>query len=376
MGEMSKLGKRHPDKGCPMHRKILSSLVLAVLCGWSGCLSAPVYTGPPSPHFDGTHFLNRSPADKTAWDLVRVSFGFLYQAEKWPDWIEEPPQQIARLRIPHGNAISVTFVNHSTVLIQVDELNILTDPIYALRASPFQWAGPKRIRAPGVRLEDLPPIDVILISHNHYDHLDIDTLQKIQALNSQDGGPLILAGLGNGQLFAENGLNHYRDMDWGERLTHKTVKFIFTQAQHRSGRGIADQMKTLWGSFVIQTSHGNIYFGGDTGYGPHFKEARKAYGSFALSLLPIGAYEPRWMMGDIHLNPREAVQAHLDLGSQQSVGIHFGTFQLTYEGVDQPRLDLAKARQDLHVPDDQFWTLQFGETREISHSRKVKAPDV
>ena len=259
-------------------------------------------------------------------------------------------------------------MNHATVLIQVDELNILTDPVYSLRASPFQWAGPRRIRSPGVRLEDLPPIDVILISHNHYDHLDLDTLQKLQALNPQDDGPLILAGLGNGQLFVQHGLKHYRDMDWGERITHKTVEFIFTQAQHRSGRGIADQMKTLCGSFVIQTSHGNIYFAGDTGYGPHFKEAREEYGSFALSLLPIGAYEPRWMMSDIHLNPREAVQAHVDLDSQQSLGIHFGTFQLTYEGVDQPRLDLAKARQDLQVPDDQFWALQFGETRELSHT--------
>ena len=351
-----------------MLQTYLLSLGLFVL---SGCFSAPVYTGPKSPHFNGTHFFNRVSADKSTWDMVRVSAGLLFTAEEWPEWIEHQPRRIPEARV-QDKTISVTFINHASVLIQVAGVNILTDPIYSLRASPVQWAGPKRVRRPGVRLEDLPPIDVILISHNHYDHLDLDTLHTLQERHLKEpgssgpSGPLILAGLGNAQLLQEHGLQYFQELDWGQRVSLHDVEFIFSEGQHRSGRGFSDQMKTLWGSFVIRTSQGNIYFAGDTGYGPHFSEAREQHGSFTLSLLPIGAYEPRWFMQNIHMNPRDAVQAHIDLGSQQSVGIHFGTFQLTYENVDQPLHDLARALQELQVPNDQFWAMQFGETRVVS----------
>ncbi len=353
---------------CLMLRTFVLSLGLFLS---SGCFSAPVYTGPQSPHFNGDYFFNRVSADKSAWDMVRVSTGLLFIAEEWPEWIEHQPQRVPEERV-QGDRIAVTFINHATVLIQVDGVNILTDPIYSLRASPVQWAGPKRVRRPGVRLEDLPPIDVILISHNHYDHLDLDTLQKLQDLqlkepdSSGSSGPMILAGLGNAQLFQQHGLQHFQDLDWGQRVSLHDVEFIFSEGQHRSGRGLTDQMKTLWGGFVIRTCHGNIYFAGDTGYGPQFREAREQYGPFALSLLPIGAYEPRWFMKPLHMNPRDAVQAHIDLGSQQSVGIHWGTFQLTYESVAQPVHDLEQAVQEMQIPHDQFWTLEFGETRTVS----------
>ena len=332
----------------------------------AGCFSAPVYTGPKSSHFDGKYFFNRIPDDKSAWDMLQITAGLLFTAEEWPEWIENQPRPAPIERVQSG-AISVTFINHATVLIQVDGINILTDPIYSLRASPLQWAGPKRVRPPGIRFEDLPPIDVILISHNHYDHLDIDTLKKLHTHNPQGNSPLILAGLGNGQLFQEHGLTHFRDLDWGQRVSVQNVEFIFSEGQHRSGRGLADQMKTLWGGFVIRTSQGAIYFAGDTGYGPHFRHAREQYGAFVLSLLPIGAYEPRWFMKPIHLNPREAVRAHLDLASQQSLGIHFGTFQLTYEGMDQPIHDLKQALHELDVPQSEFWSLEFGEARLIQN---------
>lgn len=299
--------------------------------------------------------------------MLQLTAGFLFTAEEWPDRIDNQPRRVPNERV-QGETISVTFINHATVLIQVAGVNILTDPIYSERASPLQWAGPKRVRRPGVRFEDLPPIDVILISHNHYDHLDIDTLQRLQSRNPQGNGPLILAGLGNGQLFQENGLSHYRDLDWGQRVTVRDVEFIFSEGQHRSGRGLSDQMKTLWGGFIIRTSQGNIYFAGDTGYGPHFRDAREQYGSFILSLLPIGAYEPRWFMTPVHLNPGEAVRAHVDLASQQSLGIHFGTFQLTYERIEQPIHDLKQALEELDIPESQFWALEFGETRVISNS--------
>lgn len=159
------------------------------------------------------------------------------------------------------------------------------------------------------------------------------------------------------------GIRNYKELDWGQSVTLKKLRFIFTECRHRSGRGMRDQMKTLWGSFVMQALAGNIYFAGDTGYGPHFKEARQQYGPFRLALLPIGAYAPRWFMAAVHLNPAEAVKAHLDLGSRQSVAIHFGTFQLTYEGLDQPVTDLDKALRAQAIDKADFWVLDFGETR-------------
>jgi L-ascorbate metabolism protein UlaG (beta-lactamase superfamily) len=210
-------------------------------------------------------------------------------------------------------------------------------------------------------MEDLPPIDVVLISHNHYDHLDEETL--VDLANRQEEPPLILAGLGNGALFSRLGLARHQDMDWSQSLSIGDLEIVFTECRHMSGRGIGDQGRTLWGAFVVRSSAGAIYFAGDSGYGPHYRETGQRYGPISLSLLPIGAYEPRWFMADGHLNPSEAVQAHLDLGSRQSVGIHFGTFQLTYEGIDQPVIDLEKALEQAGVSPERFQVLAPGETR-------------
>ncbi|MEM7096683.1 MAG: MBL fold metallo-hydrolase [Pseudomonadota bacterium] len=330
----------------------------------AGCVAAPGYQGPKSDHFDGNVFRNTLPAEKGFWDLVRMGWGSVVDAQDWPG------------DVPNGNFpapaddvvddIVVTYVNHSTVLVQVAGVNILTDPVYSERVSPFTWAGPKRVRAPGIALEELPHIDVILISHNHYDHLDAKTLQDISAQQSQP--PLILAGLGNTAFFAQLGLEETRDMDWDDQIEHAGLSFHFVECRHRSGRGITDQMKTLWGSFVIETPQGNIYFGGDTGYSPHFKAQGARFEEFALTILPIGAYEPRWFMADIHLNPADAVQAHLDLNSRQSLGIHFGVFQLTYEGIDQPALDLSRALDQAELSQSTFWVLEPGMSRTIAQT--------
>jgi L-ascorbate metabolism protein UlaG (beta-lactamase superfamily) len=165
----------------------------------------------------------------------------------------------------------------------------------------------------------------------------------LQLFAKQEKPPLILAGLGNGALFDDLGLDTWQDLDWEQSLTVGDTGFTFTECRHRSGRGLGDQMKTLWGSFVIKSRAGNIYFAGDTGYGPHLKVTGDTHGPFVLSLLPIGAYEPRWFMADVHLDPEEAVRAHRDLRSEHSIGMHFGTFQLTYEGIDQPLIDLGIA---------------------------------
>jgi len=323
--------------------------------------AAPAYQGPVTDHFDGEKFRNRLNSDFGLTDFFRFSVPFNFVKEAWPEWIESTSRKIPRPR-QTDDEISVTFINHATVLIQVDGVNILTDPIFTRRTSALSWIGPERVRAPGVNLSDLPPIDIILISHNHYDHLDIESLQLLQARNPENQSPLILSGLGNGLLFEDSGLTDFRDLDWNQSEQYGSIEFVFTETRHRSGRGVTDQNKTLWGGFVIKTRLGNIYFAGDTGYGPHFKEAGNTHGEFILSLLPIGAYEPRWFMKSAHLNPRDAVAAHLDLNSQKSMAIHFGTFQLTYEGIDQPITDLKKAVTDLQVPETDFIVPEFGQT--------------
>jgi L-ascorbate metabolism protein UlaG (beta-lactamase superfamily) len=323
------------------------------------CTGAPTYRGATSDHFNGSTFVNTRPMAKGAGDLIRLGWGTLSEAETWPDWIEV--SQRADFSSRNSSGIAVTFINHASFLIQADGLNILTDPIYSDRASPFQWAGPKRVHRPGVAMDDLPEIDVILVSHNHYDHLDVDTLKQLQA--RQDSPPLLLSGLGNGAYFERLGLKRHEDLDWEDRFEHDGVEFVFTECRHRSGRGAGDQMKTLWGSFVIKTSAGNVYFAGDSGYDDHFRATGDAHGPFELALLPIGAYEPRWFMADVHVNPLEAVQAHLDLGTRLSLGMHFGTFQLTYEAIDQPERDLAAALEKLRVNPQAFQVISPGETR-------------
>lgn len=326
-----------------------------------GCVAAPGYEGARMENFDGSVFRNNQPMQKNLTDMLKLSWEFITKSATWPDEIEIAQQLVPQERVTNG--ISVTFINHATVLIQVDGLNILTDPIYAERASPLSFAGPKRIHKPGIRLEDLPPIDVILISHNHYDHLDIETLTEL--VGRQLKAPRILTGLGNSSLLDEVSLSNHAELNWNDSEANGDINFTFTECRHRSGRGITDQMQTLWGSFVIEAPSGNIYFAGDTGYDGHFKAARDKFGGFALSILPIGAYEPRWFMKDVHLNPEEAVQAHLDLNSEQSVAIHFGTFQLTLESVDQPETDLKAALTEKQINEDRFLALKPGDTRVI-----------
>ena len=349
-----------PKKNMQNLLLLISSVIFGAFNNAPG-FATPAYKGPMSDHFNGKKFYNRENSDVGLIDFFKFSLPFNFIKEDWPEWIDSTLAKIPLAR-QTGDEISVTFINHSTLLIQVDGINILTDPIFTQRTSSLSWVGPKRVRNPGVNLADLPPLDVILISHNHYDHLDIASLQLLQAQNPKGRPPLILSGLGNGLLFKDSRLTNFNDLDWEQSIQFKSIEFIFTETRHRSGRGITDQNKTLWGGFVIKTRLGNIYFAGDTGYGQHFKKARKAHENFILSLLPIGAYEPRWFMKIAHLNPEDAVAAHMDLNSQKSIGIHFGTFQLTYESIDQPIIDLKKALKDKQIPETDFIMPEFGKT--------------
>ncbi|MEQ8232762.1 MAG: MBL fold metallo-hydrolase [Gammaproteobacteria bacterium] len=332
----------------------LAALV-AALAVLHGCASQPRHAGARGDHFDGTRFYNRVPAEKSLGDILAFLATFRARREAWPAWVDNARHASPR---PAPSGLTATFINHSTVLLDIGGVRVLTDPIYGERASPFRFAGPARVRAPGVPFAALPPIDVVLVSHDHYDHLDLGTLT---ALTARDR-PLVLAGLGNGDLLAAHGIMPHRELDWWQTARSGDLAFHFVEARHRSGRGLLDQMKTLWGGFVIEAPGARVYFAGDTGFGPHFAAARERYGDFDLCLLPIGAYRPREFMAPVHLAPDEAVRAHRELGCRQSIAIHHGTFQLTWEAIDEPYTALAAALAAADVPPAAFRVLGFGES--------------
>ncbi len=284
------------------------------------------------------------------------------EKQKWPRHVENAPWPAPPETAPQ-DGISLTFIGHATLLIQVGGLNILTDPFFSDRASPLPFIGPKRARKPGVALPDLPPIDVVLLSHNHFDHLDIAALRALHAHSA----PHIVTPLGNSRTLARTRRPHrITEGNWGDQLDlNDKVRATFTPALHWSKRGLFDRNRALWSGFVLQTPAGVIYFAGDTGYGDgaHFDQLRQVFGPPKLSLLPIGAYAPRWFMQDQHMDPQQAVQAHRALGAQHSVAIHFGTIQLTDEGIDAPAQELAEALAEAPDTQGEFLVLECGETR-------------
>jgi L-ascorbate metabolism protein UlaG (beta-lactamase superfamily) len=314
---------------------------------------------PLSDHFDGDRFFNPTlpkgfaPSPLSALKMVREP------RSRWPAWVEN--KGVHRLNETLGaDEIAITFVNHATFLIQTAGITILTDPVWSERVSPFRRIGPRRVRKPGVAFEDLPTVDIILLSHNHYDHLDIATLAQLR----QRFAPTVLAAAGDGRLVGPLGFKSVRELDWWEEIQfNDTLKMTFVPAQHFSARGLFDRRKSLWGGYMIESRGRRVYFSGDTGYSTHFSDIRTRLGSPDIAMLGIGSYEPRWFMKPIHMNPAEAVRAHQDLGSRQSIGMHFGTFQLTAEAIDQPQADLKRALSDSGVPEAEFVTLDEGETR-------------
>jgi L-ascorbate metabolism protein UlaG (beta-lactamase superfamily) len=235
-----------------------------------------------------------------------------------------------------------------------------------------QWLGPRRRHAPGIPFERLPRLDAVFISHNHYDHLDLPTLLRLEATHA----PLFVTGLGNGAFLRERGLRRVVELDWWQHTRLNDVQLLFTPAQHWSTRGPGSRNRTLWGGAWLSQGSRSVYFCGDSGYGPLFAELRQRCGSPDIALLPIGAYEPRWFMHDQHMDPAEAVQVHRTLGAKLSVGCHFGCFPLADEGIDDPLVELASAQAALGVSRSEFLTLAPGETllwRGASRSLHVTA---
>jgi L-ascorbate metabolism protein UlaG (beta-lactamase superfamily) len=306
-----------------------------------------------SDHFDGARFFN--PAGLRAQPQSAVPRMLFEPRTPWPKEVEVHPQRPPGL---DGAAAVITFIGHATFLIQTAAGNILTDPMYSQCAGPLNLVGPRRVRQPAVRFEDLPPIATVLLSHNHYDHCDLRTLRALATRFD----PLVVTPLGNGALARSAGMRRVEELDWWEESTVAPLPVMLTPAQHFSARTPFDRNRALWGGFTLLAGSTRIYFAADTAYASFFHALRQRFSPIDLALLPIGAYEPRWFMQAVHMNPAEAVQAHLDLGAAASIGMHFGTFRMAGEGIDAPVQALEEACRASHVPLSQFRTLDFGES--------------
>jgi L-ascorbate metabolism protein UlaG (beta-lactamase superfamily) len=344
-----------------------------LLGGCGGKVSTPEKGYPLSDHYNGEIFTNPGSTSPTGEGPKRGVLGWIWHwvtGAGWPEWPEfveyplgpPPPAKVAK------GTIRVTFVTHSTFLIQMDGYNILTDPIWSERCSPFSWAGPKRHTKPGLDLDTLPPIDAVLISHNHFDHLDAPTLEKL----AKKGNRKALVPLGTGYLVTEAGFSDVDELDWWQPVRiGPDLTITMVQAQHFSSRGLKDRNKALWGGFVISGPSGNVYFAGDNGYGPHFKEIGRRFSPIEVAIIPISPYQPKSKSKPsattrmkVHMGPDEAIQTHLDVGARTSIAAHLQTFQLGpdtfYEAVE----GLAKSLKEHQLPPEIFISLNPGVTRE------------
>jgi L-ascorbate metabolism protein UlaG (beta-lactamase superfamily) len=321
-------------------------------------LAEPIDALPVTEHFRDGRFFNPGVQEHGFFEALKWmrnrKIGF------WRPWIDSTPGEKPPDRVD-GSALRVTWVNHSTVLLQTEGLNFLTDPVWSRRASPVQFTGPQRHRAPGIRLEDLPPIHCILISHNHYDHFDVPSLKRLAAAHR----PVVFCPLGLAKKLRRIGFSEVRELDWGQAQSWRQMSIHCVPAQHFSARTPFDRNRTLWCGWVVKAGSGNIYFAGDTGFGDLFATLKEGFSSFRLALLPIGAYEPEWFMGSIHMTPEQAVEARSILDASTAIAIHFGTFALADDGETDPpeRLrGVLRGRKD----SEQFLLLEEGKGRLIS----------
>jgi L-ascorbate metabolism protein UlaG (beta-lactamase superfamily) len=321
------------------------------------------YQGPESAHFDGVRFRNPGgPEPRGLTDLLRWQTS--RNREAWPERDPSPHRDRPPPRV-EGADLRIAHVGHASFLVQVAGRNLLVDPVWSERASPLAAIGPRRVNDPGIVFQDLPPIDVVLVTHNHYDHLDIPTLRALHAGHR----PRFLAPLGNDAIIrraAPDGA--IEAMDWGDAVElGPGLRVHLEPALHWSARGLADRNHALWGSFVLETPAGGVYCVGDSGFGDGslFREVAARHAGLRMALLPIGAYEPRWFMRDQHMNPDEAVLALQACGAETAIAHHWGTFQLTDEWILDPVDDLEVALASHEVPESRFQVLRPGQVWEV-----------
>ncbi|MGC1403297.1 MAG: MBL fold metallo-hydrolase [Thermodesulfobacteriota bacterium] len=351
---------------------LLLSFLLLGACG-AGIGTSPEKIRLNSDHFDGNRYFNpdltsdgREESRRGALSALRYWMTMINWPE-WPAFKEFPPGPPPAARVPKGT-LRITAIGHSTFLIQMDGLNILTDPIWSDRCSPVSWAGPRRHSRPGLRLDDLPPIDAVLVSHNHYDHLDLPTLKQLAG----KGALRALVPLGNGALVRESGISAVDELDWWQSVPLSSVLTVtVVPAQHFSSRTLWDRNRALWGGFVLSGPSGNVYFSGDTGYGPHFREIARRFSPIRVALLPISPFRLKSSNPPstghhlpLHMGPGEAVQAHLDLGAEISVAAHFQVFQLGADKFDDAADGLAQALKEGNLKPDTFLVLNPGQAKD------------
>ncbi len=328
----------------------------------SACMASPPQDAPPHHTADG--FRNDPPIEQnTLADFLRWQWNRLWKGipalESYDFALAE--NDPAALRA-NREKTTLTWIGHATVLLQVDGKNILTDPHFSQRAAPVQWAGPKRALPPGLSLEELPHIDLVVISHNHYDALDAGSIERLAA---RPGGrqTLFVVPLGLKSWFADRGIQNVVELDWWQEARTDVLSVTAVPVQHWSKRSLFSKNETLWAGFSIRSAGFNFLFAGDSGYAPHhFREIGARLGPFDLAAIPIGAYAPRWFMAKHHVNPEEALRIHRDVRARRSVAIHWGTFILTDEPLDEPPMRLRQARENLGLPARAFEVLQHGET--------------
>jgi L-ascorbate metabolism protein UlaG (beta-lactamase superfamily) len=321
------------------------------------------YRGPASDHFDGRHFFN--PEDRARPPLQVNPARFFNRwatgdgRAKWPERVPVTP--IVPPRRVDGREMRVTWIGHSTVLVQTAGVNILTDPIWSERASPFAFIGPRRVRMPGVRFEDLPRIDLVLVSHDHYDHMDLPTLKRLWDRDR----PVIVTSLGNDSILRGAGIGS-RALDWGGATRVGPAEVVVERVHHWGSRWGTDRNRALWSGFAIRLPGGNVFFAGDTGFGAGlWADAAASDGPYRLAILPVGAYAPRDVMQSNHMSPEEAVAVFERLRPAMALGVHWGTFQLTFEAIDDPPRRLAAALKARGIAPGRFVTTEAGRTFEV-----------
>jgi len=304
---------------------------------------------------DGQRFFDLVPFEEHGFGTI-LKWMFKRETGVWQDRTSVPPGPAPVTSVGQGE-LRVTLIGHASVLVQMDGINILTDPVFSDRIGPFSWLGPRRMRAPGLRFEDLPPIDVVIVSHNHYDHMDMPTLVRLNATHH----PRFFVGLKNAPLLKNAGIDNVTELDWWQSSgVSETVKVIGVPAQHWSKRGWGDDFTMLWLGYVLMSPSGYVYFAGDTGWGPHIEMIADRFGPPRVALLPIGAFRPRWIMQRAHMSPPEAVDAAIVLRARATIPMHYGTFRLGDDGQDEPLNVLQHYLQEIAEPKPRFVLLDFG----------------
>jgi L-ascorbate metabolism protein UlaG (beta-lactamase superfamily) len=345
-------------------------IIFLFLFSLTGCVSLDPSkeVDPLPPHHTPKGFRNPyRPSERGFGDFLRWRFGLgpneippISPAQVSNDKPEIVQPSISLIKRPDSNQAQITWIGHSTFLIQIEGINILTDPIFSDYCGPSSFLGIKRVTPPGVPFEKLPPIHAVLISHNHYDHLDAPTVKRLGS------GPTYFVPLGIARWFEKRKIKNVVEMDWWQTHSLQGLKFHSVPLQHFSNRTPFDRNETLWSGWMVETKSAKIFFAGDTGYSPVFKEIGDRFGPIQISIIPIGAYRPRWFMSPVHVDPPEAIKILKDIHSQIAIAGHWGTFKLSDEPLGEPPVYLRKVMKENGIDERQFILMKFGETMRLS----------